>query len=45
MLENRRLRKIFGPKREGLTKDWRKLLSDSHGLHPHNMLGQLNQGG
>jgi len=39
------LRKIFGPKREGLTRDWRKFLSDSHGLHPHNMLGQLNQGG
>jgi predicted metal-binding protein len=45
MFENRMLRKIFGSKREGVTRGWRKLHSDSHCLHPHNMLGWLNQGG
>jgi hypothetical protein len=44
MFENKMLRKIFGSKREGVTRGWRKLHSDSHCLHPYNMLGWLNQG-
>jgi hypothetical protein len=43
MFENKMLRKIFGLKREGVT-GWRKLHSDSHCLHHHNMLGWLNKG-
>jgi hypothetical protein len=28
MYENRRLRKIFGPKRDEVTRDWRRLHSE-----------------
>ena len=33
MFENRVLRRIFGPKRDGVTGEWRKLRNEEHMLH------------
>jgi hypothetical protein len=35
VFENRVLRRIFGPRRDEVTGDWRKLYNDElHDLHP-----------
>jgi hypothetical protein len=40
MFENRLLRRIFGPKRDEVTRDWRKL----HNEELHNLYSSPGQG-
>jgi hypothetical protein len=42
VLENRVLRRIFGPKRDEVTGEWRKLHNEE--LHNLILLGKSNQG-
>jgi hypothetical protein len=46
MFENRVLRRIFGPNRDEVTGEWRKLHSEElHNLyHPEISLGKSSQG-
>jgi hypothetical protein len=46
MFENRVLRRIFGPKKNEVTREWRKLHSEElHTLHSSKIsLGRSNQG-
>jgi len=39
MFENRVLRKIFGPERDGVTEEWRELHNEElNDLYPHPIL-------
>jgi hypothetical protein len=39
VIESRMLRRIFGPKRDGVTGDWRKLHNEElNDLYPHQIL-------
>jgi hypothetical protein len=46
VFENRVLRRIFGPKRNEVTAEWRKLHKGSFiiCIHPQISLGRSNQG-
>jgi hypothetical protein len=39
MFENRMLRKIFGPKRDKATGEWRRLYDELHDLYSIDTLG------
>jgi hypothetical protein len=45
MIENRVLRRIFGPKEEEVTGDWRKLRSDDDQINEGLMDGNLTRMG
>jgi hypothetical protein len=41
VFESRVLRLIFGPKKNEITGEWRKLHNDEfHGLHSHTVVGE-----
>jgi hypothetical protein len=45
VFENRVLRRIFGPKRDEVTGEWRKLHNEElHHTHPQISLGKSSQG-